>query len=163
MKENQLKKPIMIIAIIVVAILTLNGISEWILNYSSPKEGVSESGKFESVDNSNITVENHRDDDFIGCSLDTLCIKRNMNLGDDKIYMNDDPDDYSGAYIDCELYFDTLKKYETLYVVRRDMLNDTRKVRKSYEEFVEENFSYYLYTVSDIDIATTLSNHISST
>lgn len=96
---------------------------------------------------------NHREDDFIGYSLDTLCRKRGTALGDDKIFMNDDPDDYSGAFLDCETYFETIKKYETLYVIKRETFNDTRMVRKSFDEFDEENFDYYLYTVSDRSIA----------
>lgn len=96
---------------------------------------------------------NHREDDFIGYSLDTLCQKRGTALGDDKIFMNDDPDDYSGAFLDCETYFETTKKYETLYVIKRETLNDTRMVRKSFDEYYEQNFDYYLYTVSDRSIA----------
>ena len=96
---------------------------------------------------------NHREDDFIGYSLDTLCQKRGTALGDDKIFVNDNPDDYSGAFLDCETYFETIKRYEILYVIKRETLNDTRMVRKSFDEYYEENFNYYLYTVSNRSIA----------
>lgn len=138
--------------------VAMYGISEIILNYS-PKNSKGNYDQRTIRNNYNSSIESneikdaHRNDDYIGYKLDTLCDRRSRELGDDKIFMNDDPEDYSGAFIDCETYFDILKQYETLYVISRESFNDTRMIRNSSGEYEEEHFSYYLFTVSDIDIA----------
>ena len=142
------------IAIIVIVTIIVFLIGVGMIVSSSNKDATSQptNNNHSGVSTS---VDTHREDNFIGYSVDTLCYRRGQDLGDDKIYMGDDTDDdYLGAFIKCDTYFNYIKSNETLYVYKRVTFEDTRTVRKSFDEFEEEDFSYYVYMASDRNLVT---------
>lgn len=155
--EKDNSNSVIAIIVIVTIIVFLIGVGMIVSSSNKDEAGMNATNQptNSNRDSANMSVDTHREDNFIGYSVDTLCYRRGQDLGDDKIYMGDDTDDdYLGAFIKCDTYFNYIKSNETLYVYKRVTFEDTRTVRKSFDEFEEEDFSYYVYMASDRNLVT---------
>lgn len=153
--EKDNSNSVIAIIVIVAIIIFLIGVGMIASSSNKDKMDAANQPTNSSRSGASTSVDTHREDNFIGYSVDTLCYRRGQDLGDDKIYMGDDADDdYPGAFIKCDAYFNYIKSNETLYVYKRVTFEDTKTVRKSFDEFEEEDFSYYVYMASDRNLVT---------